>query len=148
MKDFSKASHKAGIKIHGCFMIGGPDETKETAEMTIKLAKDLKCDTIQISAITPYPGTEFYDWCEKNGFIIAKDWTEWVDAGEQSTVISYPQLSKDKILELVDKGLYESFYFNPSVWIHHFFTIRDSSDLKRKVKGFLSLMNYKLKRKQ
>jgi radical SAM superfamily enzyme YgiQ (UPF0313 family) len=148
MKDFSSACHKAGIKIHGCFMIGGPGETRETAEMTIKLAKDLKCDTIQISAMTPYPGTEFYDWCEKNGFIIAKDWTEWIDAGEQSTVIDYPQLNKKEMLELVDKGLYESFYFRPSIWIHHFLTIRDFSDLKRKIKGFFSLMDYKLKKKK
>ncbi len=148
MEDFSKACHKAGIKIHGCFMIGGPGETKETAEMTIKLSKKLKCDTIQISAITPYPGTEFYNWCQKNNFIIAKDWKEWVDSGEQSTVISYPQLSKDEIIELVDRGLYESFYFRPSVWLHHIVTIRDFSDLNRKIKGFFSLLDYRFKRKK
>jgi len=147
MKNFSNACHKAGIKIHGCFMIGGPGETRETAEMTIKLAGNLKCDTIQISAITPYPGTEFYDWCLKNGYITAEDWTEWIDAGEQSTVISYPQLDKKEILDLVDRGLYESFYFRPSIWLHHFFTTRDMTDLRRKVKGFLSLLDYRLKKK-
>jgi radical SAM superfamily enzyme YgiQ (UPF0313 family) len=148
MKKFSNACHKAGIKIHGCFMIGGPGETKETAKMTIKLAKDLKCDTLQFSALTPYPGTEFYEWCEKNNFITARNWEEWVDAGEQSTVVSYPNLNKKEIIELVDKGLYESFYFRPSIWIHHLVTTRNIPDLKRKIKGFLSLVDYKIKRKR
>jgi len=146
MKKFAKLTKKAGLKIHGCFMIGGPGETEETAMKTIKLARELGCDTLQFSALVPYPGTEFYEWCKKNNFIIAKNWTEWVDAGEQSTVISYPQLPKEKILELVDKGLYESFYFRPDVWLHHIITIRDFSDFRRKFKGFLHLLDYKIKK--
>jgi len=142
MKKFSELTHKAGINIHGCFMVGGPGETRETAMETINLAKQLKCDTLQFSALTPYPGTDFYNWCEENGFIIAKDWTEWVDAGEQSTVVEYPNLSKEEIVELVDKGLYESFYFRPQTWIHHLMTIRSPDDMKRKIKGFKSLIDY------
>ena len=147
MKKFSKLAKEVGIKLHGCFMIGGPSETEETASKTIQLAKDLGCDTLQFSSLVPYPGTEFYEYCKKNNFIKATDWKEWVDAGEQSTVIEYPGLPKDKIIELTDKGLYGGFYFRPGVIFYHIKTTRSLSDFSRKFKGFVSLMDYWLKRK-
>ena len=142
MKKFAGLTKKAGIMVHGCFMIGGPGETRETAMKTIKLVGDIKPDTLQISGLTPYPGTEFYNWCKENGYIIAKDWTDWVDAGEQSTVVEYPNLSKEDIVGLVDKGLYENFYFRPGTWVHHLLTIKGYDDFKRKVRGARSLVGY------
>ncbi len=142
MNEFAKLTKKVGIKVHGCFMIGGPGDTKETAGETIRLAKELNPDTLQYSGLTPYPGTEFYRWCKENEYIIAKDWTDWVDAGEQSTVVEYPNLSKEEIIDLVDKGLYENFYFRPSTWVHHLITIRGYDDFKRKMKGARSLVGY------
>jgi len=147
MIKFGKLAKEAGIKLHGCFMIGGPGETEETAEKTIQLAKDVGCDTLQFSSMVPYPGTEFYEYCKQNNFIKATDWREWVDAGEQSTVIEYPQLSKEKIIELTDKGLYAGFYFRPSTIMHHIATTRSLSDLNRKFKGFVSLMDYWVRRR-
>jgi len=147
MREFGKLAKEAGIKLHGCFMIGGPGETEETAKKTIQLAKDVGCDTLQFSSMIPYPGTEFYQYCKENDFIKATDWREWVDAGEQSTVIEYPQLSKKKIIELTDKGLYGGFYFRPSVLLHHIKTTRSLSDFSRKFKGALSLMDYWIKKK-
>jgi radical SAM superfamily enzyme YgiQ (UPF0313 family) len=147
MKNFAGLTKKAGIKVHGCFMIGGPGDTKETALKTIHLATEIKPDTLQFSGLTPYPGTEFYNWCKEKGYIIAKDWTDWVDAGEQSTVVAYPDLSKDEIVGLVDKGLYENFYFKPSTWIYHLLTIRGFGDLKRKATGAKSLIAYWRKKK-
>jgi len=142
MKNFANLTKKAGIKVHGCFMVGGPGETKETAMKTTKLPRVLKPDTLQFSALTPYPGTAFYRWCKENGYIIAKDWPEWVDAGEQSTVVAYPNLPKDEIVALVDTGLYENFYFRPSTWIHHLLTIKGFDDFKRKARGARSLVGY------
>jgi radical SAM superfamily enzyme YgiQ (UPF0313 family) len=142
MKEFARLTKKAGIKVHGCFMVGGPGETKETAEKTIKLPLELKPDTLQFSALTAYPGTAFYNWCNENGYIIANDWTDWVDAGEQNTVVAYPNLSKDEIVALVDKGLYDNFYFRPSTWVHHLLTIKGYDDFKRKARGAKSLVGY------
>lgn len=142
MKNFSKMARQAGIRIHGCFMVGGPGETRESAEETIGLARNLKLDTLQFSALVPYPGTEFYEWTREKEYIKAKDWTDWIEDGEQSPVTEYPNLSRWEIVELVDKGLYEGFYFRPSTWIHHLATLNDFDDFKRKVKGALSLVSY------
>jgi hypothetical protein len=35
--------------VHGDFIIGLPDETKETINKTIDFAKELDCETIQVS---------------------------------------------------------------------------------------------------
>ncbi|MBL7124589.1 MAG: radical SAM protein [Dehalococcoidales bacterium] len=142
MKQFAELTKQAGIKVHGCFMIGGPGETKETAEKTINLAKELKPDTLQFSALVPYPGTNFYGWCQENHYIMAQDWTDWVDAGEQSAVTAYPGLSKEEIVNLVNKGLYQNFYLRPGVWIHHLVTVRSFDDFKRKARAARSLLQY------
>ena len=142
MKEFSMMAKRAGIKVHGCFMVGGPGETKETAGKTTQLIRDLKPDTIQISALTPYPGTEFYNWCKEYNYITAKDWTEWVDGTEQTTVISYPNLSRKEIIDLVDKGLYQNFYLRPSTWWHHLSTVESFDDFKQKARAVGSLADY------
>ena len=48
-RNFVKNCKKVGIHVHGDFIIGLPGETKETIEKTINFAKELDCETIQVS---------------------------------------------------------------------------------------------------
>jgi radical SAM superfamily enzyme YgiQ (UPF0313 family) len=142
MKLFTRMAKKAGLKINGCFMIGAPGETIETAKRTIKFAKELNPNTAQFSVMVPYPGTPFYKWAKTNNYIIAKNWTDWVNENlEQATVLSYPKLSKKDMEALVDRGLKE-FYKRPEKIIELGLEIRSLSDLKRKVHGLKAYMNY------
>ena len=145
MRLFSKLTRMFDIKVNGCFMIGAPNETRESALQTIEFAKELNPNTAQFSVVVPYPATPFYDWAKKNGFIVAKDWAEWVDENfEQSTVLSYPQLSKEEMKELCDKGL-KDFYLRRSKITELLFNIKSVSDIKRFYHGFRSYINYFLK---
>ncbi len=147
IRDFTINAKKAGIKVHGCFMIGAPNETKEQALATIRLAKSLPLDTIQFSGVVAYPGTEFYNWAKKKDYIVPKDWTEWVDDNyEQGTILNYPQLSTAEMNRLIDKGL-KDFYLRPGKILYHLLTVQDFADLKRKAGGFFRFADY-LKRKQ
>src|SRR5690606_4246781 len=47
MRRFATNAHKAGIRVHGCFMFGGPGETRETMMKTINLSRELPIDTAQ-----------------------------------------------------------------------------------------------------
>ncbi|MFC1698148.1 B12-binding domain-containing radical SAM protein, partial [Nanoarchaeota archaeon] len=135
---FAKAASKLGFILHGCFMIGAPGETRESALQTIKFAKSLPLDTIQISGICVYPGTELYKWAKSEGYLVAKDWTDFVSKDyEQVTLLSYPQLSKKEIDELIDKGLRE-FYLRPKQIIKMILNIRSFGDIKRKLFGLKS----------
>lgn len=139
---FAENCRKAGIRVHGCFMIGGPGETKETAMDTIRLAKELPIDTVQFSGVCPYPGTEYYRWCEEHGYLVPKDWPDWVDKNkEQRTVISLPELSMEEINRLVDLGL-KSFYLRPSQMFRMLREIRSISDLRAKLYGLKSFVRY------
>ncbi len=139
---FAREAHRHGFTVHGCFMIGAPGETRETARRTIDFAKSLPLDTIQVTGIAVYPGTVLYEWAKDHGFIHVKDWTEWLTPeGEQRTIVSYPQLSAEEIDELIDVGLKE-FYLRPTQIWRMLISIRSIGDLLRKLYGFKAFLNY------
>lgn len=55
-----KKTKEIGIPTAALFQIGCPSETKEEIEQSIKLAKRLKPDIIQVSYFTPYPDSPAY----------------------------------------------------------------------------------------
>src|SRR5579864_3673533 len=71
-RTFMKNCKKVGIKVHGDFIIGLPGETKETIQKTIDFAKELDCDTIQVSLAHAFPGTELYTYLSTNNFLSAE----------------------------------------------------------------------------
>src|ERR1700726_924585 len=68
-REFMKNCKKVGIKVHGDFIIGLPGETKETINKTIDFAKELDCETIQVSLAHAMPGTELHDTMAQQGFL-------------------------------------------------------------------------------
>jgi len=139
---FALAAKKAGLKIHGCFMIGAPGETRESALQTIAFAKSIPMDTVQFTGITVYPGTEMYEQARQEGYLITKDWTEWLNPDkEQITNLKYDNLTTEEINELVDKGLKE-FYLRPSQIWRIARGISTWGDVKSKFYGFLKFLDY------
>lgn len=107
MRQFSKDVKKAGIQTMGCFMIGLLGETAETAKETFEFAKEVDPDFYFFSPATPFAGTEFYKICKEKGYLVAKDWGEWVDdEGYLRNVVSYPQFSNDEISNIIDEFLW------------------------------------------
>jgi radical SAM superfamily enzyme YgiQ (UPF0313 family) len=62
---------KHRIPISAFIMIGFPTETREEALTTLSFAKELRVDTLVLSILTPYPGTEVYDTFRRDGLIPA-----------------------------------------------------------------------------
>jgi anaerobic magnesium-protoporphyrin IX monomethyl ester cyclase len=132
----AQEAKKLGFMVHGCFMFGAPGETRQTALKTIEFAKTLPMDTVQFSGICAYPGSEIYSEATEKGFLVPGNWREWVDDNwEQVTVLSYPELSKEEIDQLIDKGLKE-FYLRPQQILQMAKAIRTVDDLRRKLYGF------------
>jgi radical SAM superfamily enzyme YgiQ (UPF0313 family) len=113
MRAFTKACHRAGVVIHGTFILGLPVETKQTIEQTINFAKALDVFSLQVSLAAPYPGTELYEQAKLNGWFVKKDKTDLVEAsGLQQSTLEYPDATKEEIFEAVDR-FYRSYYFRP-----------------------------------
>jgi radical SAM superfamily enzyme YgiQ (UPF0313 family) len=142
MRQFARTAAEEGIRVHGCFMIGGPGETRESALQTIRFAQELPIDTCQFTGVAAYPGTAYYDWAKRNGYVVAKDWSDWVDADrEQRGVVDIPGLSMREIEELVDRGL-KGFYLRPKQMKRIAANLRGFSDVRTKLFGLRSFVDY------
>lgn len=53
------------------FMIGFPEETRAAIRNTVRYAETLEVDDVHFFIATPFPGTEMYDLCERNGWLAA-----------------------------------------------------------------------------
>lgn len=110
MRRFTKACHKAGVVIHGTFILGLPVETRETIEQTMQFAQELDVFSLQVSLAAPYPGTELYEMARQNGWFAEKDKTDIIHSdGFQQSTLEYPGLSKEEIFESVDR-FYRQYY--------------------------------------
>jgi len=83
-REFMKNCKKVGIKVHGDFIIGLPGETKETINKTIDFAKELDCETIQVSLAHAMPGTELHDQIPKTDSCAWKRWPTTADTNSRT----------------------------------------------------------------
>ena len=60
---------KHGIDAHAFIMVGFPDETEETFKQTMDFIPKLKPDNVIFSVFTPYPGSDLFYQCQKDGII-------------------------------------------------------------------------------
>lgn len=111
-RNFAANCKKVGIRIHGDFIIGLPGETKETIQKTMDFARELDCETIQVSIAHAYPGTELYNFADANGFLATEALAD--SGGHQLPHLEYPGLDREEMMEAVNR-FYDSYYFRPRV---------------------------------
>jgi hopanoid biosynthesis associated radical SAM protein HpnJ len=129
MRRFTSACHRAGVVIHGTFILGLPVETPETIEQTIRFAMELDVFSLQVSLAAPYPGTELYEMARQNGWFAGKDKTDIVhDDGFQQSSLEYPGLSKERIFEEVDR-FYRTYYLRPKPILRIIRTMLEDKDV-------------------
>ena len=129
MHTFTQACHRAGVVIHGTFILGLPVETRETIEQTIQFAKDLDVFSLQVSLAAPYPGTELYEQAQTNGWFTNRDQADLVEAsGLQQSTLAYPAASKEEIFEAVER-FYRSYYLRPKPILRIIKTMLEDKDV-------------------
>jgi radical SAM superfamily enzyme YgiQ (UPF0313 family) len=95
------AAKRIGMEMYGTFTVGAPLSTQREDRKTIGLIKellerDLLCDA-QISICTPQPGTPFFSWAEREGYLISRNWRDY--DGYTRAVVNYPGYSNRQIEE-------------------------------------------------
>lgn len=98
--------HKRKIRIHGMFVLGGEDDSKDTIWETLRFAVKQKLDTIQMTVLTPFPGTKVHDDLSGQRRIFSRDWSLY---DGQHTVFN-PKLLSAKQLQLNILDAYTKFY--------------------------------------
>jgi hopanoid biosynthesis associated radical SAM protein HpnJ len=144
--EFTQNCKKLGLSVHGAFVMGLPGETRETIRETIEFARCLDLNSIQASLASPYPGTEFYELCKKEGWIASDDFID--ETGHQTCVINYPHLTNKEIFDAVET-IYNKFYFRPKYIFRSIIKmISNSEERKKMLKEGRQYMAYMKKRKQ
>jgi len=146
---FTENCHKLGLTVHGDFIVGLPGETRETLLNTIKFAKELDVETIQVSIAHAFPGTEFYDFAKKNNLVSIK-MADMADAeGHQLPNVIYPGiLEKDELVEWVER-FYGEYYFRPkAAWRIVRKSLFDNHERKRLYKEAKDYLSLRRKRKK
>ncbi len=96
-----------GISIHGSFIIGGVDETRQMVLDTIRYAREVDPQAVQFTILTPYPGTELYESVKDR--ITTADWDRFDCL---HSVIRSDHLTAEELEALLRKA-YLSFYLSP-----------------------------------
>lgn len=110
-------SKKAGFdKIGAFFIVNFPCESREDMQETLKLATSLPLYYFRISALTPYPGTEIYEMCEKEGLTTKKTLESYEKFGYlNNVIINNPNVSPKEVAEMISNAN-RSMLFNPR-WV-------------------------------
>lgn len=76
-----------------------PLETKETVRHTLNEAKKLDVDQVMFNIVSPFPGTEYYEICKKNGWIKGGDYRP-TDVQRES-ILDLPEISSEEMERLL-----------------------------------------------
>lgn len=97
--EFMDNARRLNLLVHGCFVVGNPQETRQTMQATLQFAQKLNPDTVQFFPMMVYPGTRMYDWAEANGYLRMKHYNEWLTAeGHHNSVVDLPDLSGQEVV--------------------------------------------------
>ncbi|MEW6555751.1 MAG: radical SAM protein [Elusimicrobiota bacterium] len=128
-----KTAKKFGIRNLGFLMIGNPGDTEDTVTDTVKFAKKLALDYVQICRTIAKPATELHKQLVKN---TGTDyWRDFVlmKLGEQRIPTPWVRMNQAKIEKLLKRAYY-SFYFRPGYIFQTLQRTKSFSELARYIK--------------
>lgn len=102
-------AHDRGIRVKAFLIAGLPGETRETLAQTEHWIRTAQPDEFDITILTPYPGSDIYDFPERYDISFKKDdehydrWFYKGKAGEYTPVVATRSLSAREIVEARDE---------------------------------------------
>lgn len=126
-----------GIETAGTFIIGLPEETRETCLETIEFAKKIKCDYVSFNVAVPRLGTELREKAVSAGMVN----DDFIVMDQSGTTVAMPtkSLSREEVRKLKSKAVRE-FYLRPSYLMRRIRKIRSFSQFKTQMSNGLNLM--------
>ncbi|MBN2125903.1 MAG: radical SAM protein [Deltaproteobacteria bacterium] len=129
---------KLGIPFNTSFILGLPDDTKETVRQTIDFAKELNADYVTFSLATPYPGSEMYDTVTAQGWGVEK-WSDY-EQSRYNVPIYVPEEMTREELEALFHAAYREFYLRPGYMLGHLRKMKSARQLINHAKMGFSLL--------
>ena len=101
--------HEMGIFIGGNFIFGLPEDTRETMQDTLNLAKELNCEFTNFYVNMPYPGSDIYKKALINNEPLPDSWLGYSQYGYETQPLPTKYLSSAEIVKFRDDA-FQEFY--------------------------------------
>jgi radical SAM superfamily enzyme YgiQ (UPF0313 family) len=106
-----KSIHSHGIGIHGFFIFGFDEDSRDVFARTVRFTQKMRIETAQFDFLTPYPGTAFGKAMDEAGRITTKDWSRYGHG-----LLFEPRSMPIATLEEGHDWAWREFYSLPSIW--------------------------------
>ncbi|MDD5681185.1 MAG: radical SAM protein, partial [Candidatus Omnitrophica bacterium] len=109
---------KAGLEMISSIILCLPGEDEQMVRKTIKFVKDMDLDIVVFYLPVPFPGTELYEMCKREGGLAEniawEDYRQWMD--QRNPLYINPKIGKEKMVELYQYA-FRAFYLSPKyIW--------------------------------
>ncbi len=95
--------HKHGIAVLGAFFVGAPNDGIDTIDKMVNFINKNNIDSLQLTHLTPLPGTKLYINMEKENRIILNNYPDdWIKYNFSNVVYKHEKLSREELIYIVD----------------------------------------------
>ena len=105
----------AGIKSFGFFIFGYPGDTPASIARTAAYAREIDPDFANFYPAVPYPGTEMYEKCRRDGMLTTHDWSKL----EYSYYVLRNEVLDEAVVMSAIRRATRRFYLRPSWMARH-----------------------------
>lgn len=107
IRDVVRQIQSAGINVIGNFIFGLPDDTQESMQATLRLAKDLNCEFANFYSAMAYPGSRLFD--EANPKDLPSSWSGYSQHSFDTKPLPTATLSSQEVLAFRDFAFHDYF---------------------------------------
>ena len=129
-----RAAKAVGLRVSMPFIFGIPGETYADGLKTIEFAIELDPDLANFHAVTPFPGTDFYDNHAKYG-TISRDLRDYTYQGAAFV----PHTMAREQIQALRQLAFRRFYSRPAFLLRRLLRLRNFNDLRAAASGVRSL---------
>ncbi len=131
---------QAGISSKGFFIIGYPEETRESLQTTIDLALSLPIDDLAMTIFTPYPGTQAYHDITNNKAEYGTFTGDWDSMTALNASFVAKGFTRDELIN-INRSTYRKFYFRPKIVMNYMRRITELKFFVIVAKGLYGLLS-------
>ena len=137
---------KYKIKTLAYFMLGNPTETFDDVKDTLKIARKIKPDFMQMTILSPFPATKYYlDWLKLGNPDVWKEYAVKINDDFRPPLWSQPTgIYSREELESQMRWFYRKFYLTPRFVWERIKEVRNLGQFKRYAFAGLSLLKMTL----
>lgn len=133
--------HRIGIKTLAYFMMGNPGETLDDVKDTLRLSQRIKPDFMQMTILSPFPATKYYQDALKAGVIKSDVWQEYsANIQDNFRPPLWDDIYSRQELESHLRWFYGKFYLNPKFVFDRVAEIRNFGQFKRYASAGIGLL--------